>query len=195
MKTVFSFLVSLLLISACRNPFDTRKPEPPVVSRSTWIPPLSPDKVLVNLQNAIAERNTENFVRCLADPSYSARAFRFDPDPETAANHPGVFLKWGTEREQAVVTQVFSLVPADSACYLTWTKLLREITTSDTAVMVRQYRLDIHHRPSAMPSVFEGHAEFRLACDQRGEWMVYLWTDNSLAGSTSWSELKAMLGG
>jgi hypothetical protein len=191
-----AFLIAFFLIwAACRNPFSTRKPEDPLFSRSNWTPPLSPETVLVNLQNAVAERNTENTIRCLADPSYSDRLFRFEPNPETASNHPGVFSKWGLDRETAVIQQVFSLVPKDSVCVLTWTKILREIVTADTAVMVRQYRLEVRHKPSTLPSVFEGHAEFRLAADRRGEWSVYLWTDNSVSGSVCWSELKAALGG
>lgn len=195
MRTGFFFLGWCFFALACQNPFSTRKPEQPVVSRSNWIPPVSPDKVLVNLQSSVAERNTENYIRCLADPSYSSRAFRFNPNPETASNHPGVFLKWGVDKEQTVVQQAFSLVPPDSACFLTWTKIIREITSSDTAILVRQYRLEIHHKPSDISTVFEGHAEFRLASDQRGEWIIYLWTDNSVSGSVSWSDLKATLGG
>jgi hypothetical protein len=188
-------LLLVAFLSACQNPFDTRKPETPIVTRSSWVQPLSPDKVLTNLQNAFLERNTENAIRCLADPTYSTRIFRFDPNPETASNHPGVFMDWGIEKEKAVLQQIFSMVPADSTCMLTWTKILREIASQDTAIMVRQYRLEIHHKPSTLSTLYEGHAEFRLASDQRGEWMIYRWTDNSIAGSVPWSELKAMLGG
>lgn len=195
MKTRFILLFLTALLSGCRNPFDTRKPEAPIVSKSSWIPPLSPDKVLVNLQNAVAERNTENFVRCLADPSYSNRLFYFEPNPETTTSYPGMFSNWGVEKEKTVAQQMFSLVPSDSVCQLTWTKILREIVSADTAVMFRQYRLEINHKPSVLPTVFEGLAEFRLSTDQRGEWMIYRWTDNSVSGSISWSELKAKLGG
>jgi len=185
----------LLTLAACRNPFRTREPEPPVVSQSSWIPPLSPDKVLINLQNAIAERNTENVVRCLADPVYSTRTFRFDPNPETATLYYTLFSGWGIDQEKTVNQLVFAMVPTDSICLLTWTSILREVVAADTSVMLRQYRLEVHHKPSSLPTQFQGHAEFRLAVDQRGEWSIYRWIDNSIAGSVSWSELKAKLGG
>ena len=191
---VCPFLCFCLLL-ACQNPFALRDPEPPVFSRSSWIPPLSPDKVLVNMQNAVAERDVQNYIRCLADPAYGPRVFVFEPDPETAADRPTVFLQWGIERERTVLQQAFALVPSDSSCSLLWTKVVKEIVAPDTAVFVRQYRLDIRHKPAPFPSRVEGQAEFRLATDRRGEWMVYRWTDNATAGSVSWSRLKAALGG
>jgi hypothetical protein len=190
-----TFLVFLVCFAACRNPFATRKPEDPSLSASNWISPLYPEQVLVNLQTAVAERNTDNFIRCFADPAYSGRSFRFEPDPQTSSNHPGVFDGWGINRETGVMQQAYSLVPKDSTCMLTWTKILREIIASDTAVMVRQYKLELRHKPSILPVVFEGQAEFRLAADRRGEWCVYQWTDNSLGESVCWTELKAALGG
>ena len=190
----FAFLFFCLFL-ACQNPFALREPEPPIFSRSSWIPPLSPEKVLVNLQNAVAERDIQNYTRCLADPAYSSRAFVFEPDPETAADRPSVFVQWGVDRERAVMQQAFSSVPSDSTCSLLWTKVVREIVAPDTAVFVRQYRMDIRHGPAPFPSRVEGQAEFRLAADRRGEWMIYRWTDNATAGSVSWSRLKAALGG
>ena len=180
---------------SCKNPFRLRDPEPPVTVRSSWIQPLRPELVLENMQNAVHERNADNFVRCLASQEYGERIFRFDPDPKVAQDYPGLFMAWDRDRELAVIRQAFAIVPADSAAVLVWTEDVREFTAVDSAVTVKQYRLEFPHTRSDLPRVFEGHVEFRLAEDTRGEWAIYRWIDNALAESHSWSLLKASLGG
>ena len=34
-----------------------------------------------------------------------------------------------------------------------------------------------------------------MLTDRRGEWSIYRWIDSAVAELTSWSELKAILGG
>jgi hypothetical protein len=187
---------SLCLASAgCRNPFALRKPEPPELARSTWTQPLHPEDVLDNLRSAVLERNADHFLKCLADPAFSSRDYRFEPDPGTAAVHPDVFSSWSREREESVMRQAFALVPEDSVCFLDWSETVRVFIAADSAVFVYRYRLDIPHGQSAPARRFEGLAEFRLAEDGRGEWSIYRWADNAESGIPSWSALKAYFGG
>lgn len=195
-KSSFRHLIWLLFLCiACKSLFSTREPEPPVDPRSNWIPPLSADQVFLNLQNAIYDRNVENYIRCLVNPSFSNRNYRFEADPEIAANYSEVFQDWSLEKEETMIQQAFSLVPADSASILTFTENIREVVLSDSAIMVKKYRLELHHLQSTMPSVYEGQVEGWLAPDQRGEWSIYRWIDNGITGLPSWSLLKASLGG
>ncbi len=184
----------ILLLVGCKSIFSTRKPEPPVTSQSSWIPPLNPDQVLINLENAISERNVENYIRCIVNSSFSKRTFRFDPDPRVFADYPELFKNWNRDKEEAVIKQAFSLVPIDSVSFLNFTEEIKEIVASDSAVFVRKYRLEFHHTQSNLPKVYEGQVEYWLAPDQRGEWSIYRWIDNGLAKSSSWSFLKAALG-
>jgi hypothetical protein len=188
-------LAALAALAACENPFGLRDPEPPETGRSTWIPPLVPEQVFANLAGAVRERNDEHFARCLSDPAFSPRPYRFVPDPETAAVHPEVFADWGRERERSVMDQAFALVPADSACALAWTDTVRTFTSADTAVFVLGYRLDLGLQREPPPRRCEGQAEFRLCVDGRGEWAVYRWIDNGGGGAPSWSVLKVSFGG
>ena len=196
MKTcwIYLFVISLSILG-CKSIFSTRKPEPPITSQSSWIPPLNPGQVLVNLKNAISERNVENYIRCIVNPSFSKKTFHFSPDPKVAADYPELFKNWNRDKEEAVIKQAFSLVPTDSISFLDFTEGIKEIVTSDSAVFVRRYRLELHHTQSNLPRVYEGQAEFWLAPDQRGEWSIYQWIDNGLVKSSSWSFLKAALGG
>jgi hypothetical protein len=195
-KIAGALLTALVIVSlACDSLFSTREPEPPENPQSSWVPPLSPDQVLSNLQNAVSERNVENYVRCLINPGLSSRIFVFEPDPEVAANYPDLFQEWNRETERNVMQQLVALVPADSAFYLTYTETVQEIVAPDSAVMIRRYRLGVHHREAGIPQTYEGLAEFWLTPDQQGEWAIYHWIDNSVSQSPSWSGLKASFGG
>jgi hypothetical protein len=184
-----------ILILACENPFASRKSEPPVVQHSSWVPPHYPDQVMTNLQNAVVERNVENYIRCFVHPEYSEKVFRFDADPKEAADHPGAFDLWSLDQEQSVIQEAFSLVPIDSLIVLRFTEIVREILTPDSAVVVRRYQLELHHGQSSLPRMYEGQAEFWLTEDQKGEWSIYRWIDNGIVGYPSWSFLKISLGG
>lgn len=189
------FCFFLFMILGCKSPFSTREAEPPKTPQSSWTPAHSPYQVLSNMQKAILERNVENYLRCLVDTSYSDKTFSFDPDPEVAANYPGIFVAWNKEKEMTVIQQVFSLVPTDSTSFLKFKEEIREIVASDSAVFARGYRLELHHMQSTLPMVYEGQVELWLVPDQRGEWATYRWIDNSVTGFPSWSLLKASLGG
>ena len=94
-----------------------------------------------------------------------------------------------------MIQQAFSFVPVDSVSLLLFTEDIREVVLSDSAVMVKEYKLELHHIQTTLPSVYEGNAELWLAPDQRGEWSIYRWIDNGITGFPSWSLLKASLGG
>ena len=189
------FLLCLLVIT-CDGLFSTREPEPPQGTQSNWIPPLNPEQVLLNLQNAMFERNVENFVRCIVNPSYSSRIFGFDPDPEIAANYPEVFAGWGRSQEEAVIQQAFSIMPVDSASFLRFTEEVQEVIAPDSAVFIREYRLELHHGRPDVNEVYEGFVEFRLIPDDRGEWAIAYWIDNRKNENfPPWSLLKASFGG
>lgn len=190
-------LLTLLLaaVTACTNPFALREPESPIDAQSTWVPPLGPEQLMVNFRNAVMEKNVDHYVRCLADAAQDSRRFRFEPDPEVAANYPNVFAAWSRETEETVMQQTFSIVPGDSSSLLSFPEDVRQVMASDSAIFVRRYRLELQHTRDGLASVYEGLGEFRMAPDQGGEWSIYHWIDNRVGDSPSWSHLKASLGG
>jgi hypothetical protein len=190
-----SWLIIVFLLLGCVNPFGIRDPEIPIDPQSGWVPPLTPEQLLTNFQDAISGRNLDHYMRCLTDPTYSDRLYRFDPDPEVAVVYPDVFAVWDRNMEGYVAQQAFSLVPADSTLLLTFIEDVDTFIASDSAVFVKRYRLKLPHEQSGLNTVFEGQVEWRLSPDQRGEWTIYRWIDNGLSGLDSWSLLKAALGG
>lgn len=135
-------------------------------------------------------------MRCFAQETYSGRRFAFVPDQEIASHHPGLFAAWDLTQEETVFRQAFSLVPEDSLSRLDFPSLIREAVVSDSAVLVREYRLVLNHPLADMPRIFQGQAEFHLSEDRKGEWVIHLWIDfKSRAECEPWSSLKAALGG
>ena len=132
---------------------------------------------------------------CLVSPEHSDLAYRFVPDPQIAVNHPEVFVDWSLEKEEAVFKQIFFQIPDDSTSGLEFYEDIREIVTADSAIVVKQYRLSLQHTVTDLPSVYEGQLEFWFHEDQRGWWVIYYWSDNSVSELQPWTFLKASLGG
>jgi hypothetical protein len=198
-KALFLKSLGILILGfllSCEFPFSMREPEDPKNPHSNWMQPNAPDIVLLNLQNAITDRNSDNFMRCLVDPQYGLRSYYFEPDDKVAADYPGIFLDWNRSQEQTVIQQAFSLVHADSITFLIFPEDIQEIIASDSAVFSKKYHFELHHNQTTLDSVsYEGYVEFWLSPDNRGEWSIYRWIDESLSGKASWSLLKALLGG
>ncbi len=196
MKIILRITVVLILFCmGCGNPFSIRDAESPANPSSSWTPPHSADEVLINLIDAIEERNVENYMRCLIDSSNSSAIFRFDPDPILAAEYASVFSDWNDQKEKAIMNLAFSRVPPDSLSKLVFTEDIKEINAPDSVVFIKKYHLELHHSDSSLPVEYEGQVEFWLSEDQQGWWAIYRWIDNSVSGYRPWSYLKAVLSG
>lgn len=193
-KYLVCFLV--LILVACNNPFSTREAEPPGQKRSNWIPPSSPDIVLINLRNSIADKNVANYLRCLVDTSQSQRRFQFIPDQSVKNKNPGVFDSWGIQEEKSYINQLFSSLPEDSTRSLLFQNLKESPYYPDSTVFTGEYRLILKHiqDPSSYPREVEGRVEFWLAQEKDGDWSIYHWTDMATGEHPCWSDLKAAFG-
>jgi len=189
--------VFLLILhwAACENPFHVRDPEQPEGPSSGWQHPDSHTTVLMNLQQSILNRNVNNYMNCLVSPENEIRPFVFVPDPEVRANYPEVFAGWTRTSEESFVRSLFSHIPDDSSASLSFTDEGLEIITSDSTIIVRQYRLIVEHDMMDLAHVFEGQVEFWLREDSRSWWVIYYWADNHISGLPSWSNLKAATDG
>ncbi len=194
-RVVLAIISGWFVFTVCESPFATRQPEPPINPQSGWRQPLSPEQTVQNLQNAVFERNVENVIRCIVDPEYSDQSYHFEADPEVLSVHSPVFIDWSREKEQAVVQQVFSYVPKDSASFLLMTDQIWEMVVPDNAILAARYQLELHHTQSNLSTRYEGYMTLWLSPDRRGEWAITRWRDQGISGFSSWSLLKATLGG
>ena len=188
-------LLSFFVLTQCETPFATRDPEPPIRNQSSWIQPTSPNYVLINLKNAIEEKNKSNYLRCLADTSVSSKEYLFTPDPAVAVTHPGLFTRWGKEEESNYLNQLYSYLLEDSLLTVSFDRL-KETTFQDSVILLQNYDLkmqDLCENAICMKAM-QGQAEFRLVRTPDDLWYIYRWSDVSISDSLTWSDLKARFG-
>lgn len=189
-------LAACFIVVACQNPFSMRKAEEPTGNQSKWEPASSPSQLMLNFTNAIQTRDLELYLRCLVDTAFTDKRFLFIPDPAVLESHALTFANWTIENEKEVMNLAFQLIPKDSSIQLLFTENLAQIIAPDSAVFMKAYQFDLHHAQDNPPTTYEGVMEVVLTEDQRGEWVIYRWSDqNSDSETQTWSFLKASLGG
>ncbi len=179
----------LLLASSC-DIFETRTPEKPSQGGSTFVPATSPDQVLSNLKNAIAERNTQNYLRSFVDSLSSTRAFEFVPTSSAYARYPSIFSRWTLASERAYFDNVTTLVPASIISSLSLAGAF-QILGSDSAQYNADYQLVMPHGIESIPQSVHGNIQLFLATDRNKIWSIYRWIDTGSGSDPSWSDLKA----
>jgi len=187
-------LAAVVLTAGCKTPFSTREPEEPITSQSTWVQPTSPALVMVNLRTAVAERNSLNYLRCLADTGLVPVSFAYQPESAVGAANPGLFLRWDKESERNFLNQLFAFLPSDSVSSLSMT-LIRESTFQDSVILVQEYVLTVaHRRQQEAPKQMRGQAEFRLVRSSEELWYIRGWADYATGSHPTWSALRAYFG-
>jgi len=193
-KKIYIIAIFFVLHIGCDNPFSTRTPEEPVSNQSSWIQPTSPNYVLANLRNAIAEKNITNYMRCLADTSNSILNFRFEAEPAVANANPGLFNFWNKDQEFNFLNQLFAFLPDDSTSAVSFQQV-KENTFQDSVFLLQDYSLVIKYKcEQDCIHEMKGQVEFRLMRNNEDLWSIYKWNDYSTGDDLSWSALKARFG-
>jgi len=195
LKRLLYGVVILSALPGCKTPFSTREPEEPQSKQSSWIQPTSPATVLVNLKNAISEKNKNNLLRCLSDTSATPKSFRYVADPAVASAFPGLFRSWGKPEEENYLNQLLSFVPADSIMRLELVPM-RETTEADSVILLQEYNLRVGHtaETSECPRRMRGQVEFRLSRSSEDLWSIHRWSDLATGAEPTWSDLRAYFG-
>ena len=184
-------------VSACKNPFATREAEPPVASRSRWIPPSQPQDVLENLRNAVVEEHLLNYLKCLSDSLTTGREFTFEAEPSVVANYPDLFAAWDVDHERRYLDQLFQATPRDSLRSLRFSNLTEQLGEGNERMLVGDYTLEVHHTLVAegIPRRVRGRAEFWLIQEPRTSyWYIWRWRDSATSDEPTWSAIKAAFG-
>lgn len=178
----------LVLVTGC-GLFETREPEAPSSGSSTFVPPTAPAIVLDNLENAIAEKNSESYIRCLVDTLNSSRSFAFVPTATAAGRYAGTFASWSLQSERGWFAAVKAIAPEDAPSYLNLDGSF-VVIAADSAVYEGRYEMTIRHGVSNISETVRGSLQFVLHTDRNSIWSITRWTDLPLADETSWSDWK-----
>jgi hypothetical protein len=192
--TIRLFLLGLSLILSACGILETRTPQPPAQTSSTFVPATSPDTVLANLINAVRERNTDNYIRCLVDSNFSDKGFSFIPTQEAQSKYPLAFNNWSLSSERGYFENLKSRTPSTAISLLFFSSQKFESLQSDSALFTGAYDLVFQHDQSGVPQEAKGTLQFYMATDRNKLWMIYRWVDLQTGSDFSWSEMKGRFG-
>jgi len=184
---IFS-LLTLVIIQGC-GVFETRKAEPPQTSGgSTFVQPDQPDIVITNLQNAVKSLNTQNYLRCFSDSS-----FTFNPTVGAQQSNPGIWDNWGKPQEQVYFDNMSAAAQKLTGDQLQLSNTRSEFQSSTVEQFTADYTLTIVHNRSGsgVPTVASGKLVFIIKSDSFGLWHITSWTDIKENSSFTWSDMKA----
>ena len=194
--TLVACMCTALLLLAATG-CSTRTPETPTGTRGTFEPPTSPAIVLSNLRNALAERNTENFMLCLSDASTrSSYAYRFEPSAEVRARYQSMFDAWTLNSERQAFLSLVSRMPPEVRPSLDISSATVAFSSPDSTVYVTDYVLTANHGVASVPTSLRGTMSVTITPERSGLWSIATWRDARRPADTveaTWSLLKAAL--
>jgi hypothetical protein len=183
------FLMFLLLISGC-DIFQTRDPQPPTQGTSSYQVPDQPDVVLANLKAAIAESNTDNYIRSFADTSVASQPFTFTPSSDVSSAYASVFRSWNIADERTYLQNLGK--PDNGYPLLTFSNLKQSATSLDSVVYTMDYQLYYPHHRQNVPQYVKGNMELHMKPNAGRLWFIQTWLDTKTTSDSTWSYLKAV---
>lgn len=167
-----------------------RNAESPVTSRSTFVPPTSPDLVMINLQFSVIEKDKNNYMACFVDTSYSPRRYTYVPDVVSGIQYP-IFRFWNLSYEKSYFTSLLSLTDPAATSNLFFSNSTLN-TFGDTAFFDADYLMRVDHQKNTVAKSLKGKIRLILGSDSRNLWSIHRWIDfKSENTDTTWSVLRA----
>lgn len=176
-------LVCFVFLTGC-SVFSTRDPEDPLAESGTFEQADTPEIVIENLQNAIAELNTLNYRRSLGT------SLSFIPTASAAARE-SVFSTWSNPQEEQYFSAMSAAASLNSGHFLQLTDQSLTLISPSEFVLDASYVLTINHSRAEVPGRFQGRLIWSLKQGSDGLWSVAEWTDQEVGSEPSWSDLKA----
>ena len=172
----------LLLTGSC---FQIRPVEPPGRPISDWVSPTDYEILLQNLREAIAQGNTQNYLRCFQQDS-----LRFAPAATLFNDNESIWLNWSIFDEQAWFDNMLANLSTGAGNTLLLQQQDLQDVTSDSLRYVGAYTLRINHTDTTLTTLFQGQLQLVIKTNGFNEWEIHRWTDIELYPDSSWSELK-----
>ena len=181
--TLFSVLG---LFDSC-GIFDTRTPQSPTNTRSTYIPPTTPDIVLQNLVSSISEKNSANYVKCLYPGFY-----QYVPDSKSLANYGVIFANWNINSEKFYLDNLIAQSDQNASSNLFLSQTVTSQLSSDSAVTTSDYIIVFQHNRANIPKSAVGNFRITMRTDANSYFYITKWEDfRNNDTDFTWSALKA----
>jgi len=180
--------VFLFLTAGC-GLFGPRDPEPPNQSSLNFLPPTEPSLVIANLQNAVDQKNVQNYASCFADPLAGGRVYVFIPSPEASAQYGPALSGWTAAQEQSYFQNLVARSPSTAFASLLLTNK-DSLVTSDSVVYGYHYVFTFVHNDPGFPKIAQGNLQFTISNDKKNFWSISRWVDFKTGNDITWSVFK-----
>lgn len=187
-RSVCLVLAAFVLVTSGCSVFETRDPEDPASGASNWLQPDTPDRVVQNIQTAVADMNARDYLRSLSEN------FTFEPTQPARARENSLWTGWGAPDEETYFTRLAASSNFLSGHSLQLLDVSKNIVDDERFVVDANYILTVRHSRSAedIPTVFQGGLVWEIQRSEEGLWYLHRWTDRESANESSWSELKSI---
>lgn len=187
-RTVRHVAVICLLAAGC-DVFSTREPDPPESGVGTWLQPDTPDRVIENVRNAVAELNSGNYLR-----SFSSD-FTFEPSQSARAREAELWQGWSRADEETYFGRLVASANFSSGHDLQLLDQTENVLSDLKYVLDANYILTVRHSRTTedIPTEFQGRLIWEIEKSEEGLWYLTRWVDvdQESQNVASWSELKA----
>lgn len=184
---VISILLTILILFNSCGIFETRNPQIPTNTRSTYIPPTSPDAVLQNLISSISDKNSTNYVKCMY-PGF----FQYVPDSKSLANYGVIFANWNINSEKYYLDNLIAQSNQNASSNLFLSGTVTSQLSSDSAVTTSDYIIVFQHNKANIPKSAIGNFRLTMRTDANSYFYITKWEDfRNHDTDFTWSELKA----
>lgn len=187
-------LIILLTISmvSCEL-FSTRTPENPDSDATGYIPPTSFDLVILNLKNAVAEKNLNNYMLCFSESGFTEiRDFKYYATPKSAAQNQTLFSNWGRQSEEKYFNSMITASIDQVKPNLAFTDEQYQ-NFSDSIIFTGNYLLNINFNDPQSNNNYSGNLRLVLKNSPTGFWYITSWYDFERDDSEllTWSFLRS----
>lgn len=177
-------LILILLLVSC-DLLETRNPEEPKISRSSYKTPITPEILFENLINSFSQKNNESYKSCFVDQTFFDKPFKFIPSSAAAASDPAL-LNWDIEKE---MQYFFNLTKGGESDNFSL-KLNNEVWNTVNEKRVYKYDYEISVITSSGSNKYFGTTQFEIYLDSRNQWTIVEWLDIQIEDKPTWSDLK-----
>ena len=185
------YLLLIILLVGC-DLFKTRQPQEPDDSSTDFQPASTHYILFTNFNNSFNRLNVEYYYDCFIEESQSASSiFQFNPDADALARYGILYSSWRRENEKQFLQGLRSSLEIGIFPLLTWKSKKYDLITSDSAVFIGEYLIQIKEKD--VENIYSGISRFVFFRSVNGLWYIKRWTDFRNPNDTlpSWSILKA----
>jgi hypothetical protein len=190
MKSLIFTSLIILSFTAC-DLFTTRVGEEPNEIKSNWKPPVLPEDVIINLENALTDKNVENYIDCFVDTIFADQPYNFSASSEALSLYQIFIQGWGLNEERRYFRSITNKVPNYFPISLALADQNLSTLSGDSSIYSATYSIKLPVQPGdPFPQNYAGSLEFKMLRDSRSWWVIYFWKDTKSQTLPSWSELK-----